>query len=192
MPAFPSSMFNFFPRHGGSLIPASALTSGSVTLTGATTVAFVQTNKVVLNGDFSSAASIPTASTPPQNSQGAQVLSLVHTPLKAGNLLRVRVQLDTKIGGGNQYGAALFVDSEVYARAHYFTYMVGGADTAFPLILEYDMVVTNTTPTTLAVRIGNNGGTNTVTVWGGGTIYGGIQQSFLCVDEYEIFPSARQ
>jgi hypothetical protein len=183
-------MFNFFPKHGGSYGPARTITSGSVAQTGETVMTFVQTNKVVLNGDISTAANIANASIP-TNSQGAQALSLLHTPLRGGNLLRIRVLLDSKTSGSQGYGCALFVNSETNARAHFFVYPPSGTDTALPLFLEYDMVAINTSPITFAVRYGCNA-TNTITLYGGGTTYGGVQQSFLCVDEYETFPSARQ
>lgn len=157
---------------------------------------FVQTNhsRMPLPGDLrqvrytrdgayaTSASTIPSDDTIPQNTEGNQYMSLAATPTSALNLLRVESAAYLSCTGAAEYMTmALFRDSTADAVAATQQSM-NGADPS-RLALQYQAVAGSTSPTTFAVRAGGSGSTTYFNGYSAGRKLGGVLDSHIRISE---------
>ena len=130
------------------------------------------------------AADIPVDDTPPQSSEGTQVLTHNHTPLASGNQLLVRVVLLLSTAGGSPSAVlALFKDSETSARA----VAVVDGPVLTTVTLEYVMTAGTTSAISFKVRAGNGGGTVYVNGDNSGTrLFNTLSKSTITVEELKV------
>lgn len=174
---------------GGTTLPLAAGTSGQIMQTDGTTATWV--NPALRSDAFiystattTTSAILPRDDTIPQNTEGAEVLSLSITPKLASSTLHYEAVIFAGItAASGSVSAAVFRDSTVDA--------VGASCTAFPLAAGAGpIVVTGSVPstaivsTTLKVRIGPSVA-GTAMMNGNGTtrIFGGVAQSTLRIWE---------
>ncbi len=122
----------------------------------------------------------------PQNTEGAEFISLAITPKNANNLLKIEVSIigaHSTTGGNATCTAALFQDSAANAIAAACGYM-GGNDTDIITFTHY-MTAGTTSATTFKVRAGANTGTITFNGYGGGRRWGGALALSITITEYQ-------
>lgn len=108
---------------------------------------------------FLTTAIIPHDNTIPQNSEGAEVFTVSHTPLSASNRLMIIIQMG--MGGGDSGTVktlALFKDADANALAAVQSAAAIGAGSV-PLV--HHMIAGTTSPITFRIRVGSNNGTVT-------------------------------
>lgn len=129
------------------------------------------------------AALIPFDDTPPQITEGTQVLSVAITPKSTTNRVRVRFQAEGSTStAGTLLIAALFVNSGANAvRATYVT--IDTALYARPLTFEFEHVPGALTAQTYSVRVGANSGTAALNGHTSGRLLGGAMAATLLVEE---------
>ncbi len=131
------------------------------------------------------AATIPADDTIPQNTEGAEFMSLSITPINTNNLLKIEVVAHFAIDAATQrVVTALFQDSTADALA-----VAIHTDQANGYLqhssFTHWMVAGTTSPTTFKVRAaGNTGNTITFNGWGGTGFYGGVLASGITITEY--------
>ena len=129
---------------------------------------------------------IPRDDTIPQNTEGAEFMTLAITPTSSTNILIIEVlaQLSPSVIG-TQLSAALFQDATAGALVTGSQYTPGaGQSKAVPI--GYRMVAGTTSATTFKVRCGqSSAGTITFNGSGGSRLMGGTYYSFIRITEIE-------
>jgi len=139
---------------------------------------------------FAAVALIPEDATIPQNTEGVQLMTHTHTPLKAGN--KLLVECDISVANDSYFGMllALFRDSVADAL------MVGTATNGGATgdggrgHISFIYTAPDTTPVTFKVRAAPTWTTSTIYFNRpvAGAYYGGVERSAIRVTEYD--PSA--
>lgn len=157
---------------------------------------FVQTNhsrmplpgelrqvRYVRDGAYATnAGTIPSDDTIPQNTEGAQYMSLAVTPTSAVNLLRVESAAYLSCSGAAEYmSMALFRDSGADAIAATQQSM-NSADPS-RLALQYQGVAGSVSSTTFAVRAGGTASTTYFNGYSGARKLGGVLESHIRISE---------
>lgn len=128
-------------------------------------------------------ANIPVDDTIPQNTEGAEFLTVTITPQATTNSLRILfsgfVGHDTL---GQNVAVALFQDSTAGALAAVFN-TAAGVNYGKTHVLQYEMAAGTTSATTFKIRMGTGAGTLTVNGVFGGRLFGGVAATFLVVEE---------
>jgi hypothetical protein len=128
---------------------------------------------------------IPADDTIPQNTEGVEILNVSITPKSTTNKLRVifSTAFVTNTAGGVSQIHALFRDSSANAIA-VCTCHTAGSGFVTPQVIIHEFVPGTTSPVTLSVRGGNNGG---VTFRYNGSVaarqFGGVFRTILAVEE---------
>jgi len=133
----------------------------------------------------STATAMPMDSTIPQNTEGAEALTLAITPKSATSKLFIQCEAQLSQDAVRSVVIGLFVDSTanaIAARAGY----IPGADFVLPLGLGYELTSGSTSSRTYKLRYGGNAGTtylnrNSVD----NPILGGVVRTFIRITEYE-------
>jgi hypothetical protein len=147
----------------------------------------IQRQRVTDSSAASTSVVIPFDDTVPQNTEGAQNMSLAITPTSAANLLDVE---HTGVYGANAAGelaqVALFRDATAGALHAIFgaqSQSVNGI--SGPVSLKYCVIAGSISATTFKTRYGPSGGSNTLTFNGAASAgkYGGVSVSALQISE---------
>lgn len=127
---------------------------------------------------------LPSDNTVPQNTEGAEFMSLAITPTNAANVLKIEVIVHGSPSVGQDVTAALFQDSTANALAAMAVFQ--GTNTGMVVIpLTYTMVAGTTSSTTFKVRAGMGGaGTFTFNGQAGAGKFGGVLVSSITITEY--------
>ena len=170
-------------------VSQNATFAGDVTVTGTVTgttgVAAVQT---VYSQDGETATTVNNMDMDdsiPQNTEGAEFMSVAITPISATNTLRIDVvAMVTESGTPQGRTVALFQDSTAGALA-----AMGGDNSTTSdgtaITFTHWMTAGTTSATTFKVRAGPNG-TGTLTFNGiSGRLYGGVMASSITITEYQ-------
>jgi hypothetical protein len=148
--------------------------------------ATVQVQRTVTGAVATTTTQIPYDDTIPQNTEGAEVMSLPITPTSATNLLKIEVVCNlANSSGATACTAALFQDSNLNAIA-----ASGGEGSAagqpFQVCFTFFMTAGTVSSTTFRVRVGPGGATTlTFNGSGGGRRYGGVMASSLTITEIQ-------
>lgn len=131
---------------------------------------------------------IPHDNTIPQNTEGAQVLSLAITPTNSSNNLYIDVTIMVASSVTNeviQY--ALFQDSTANAIAA-SAQRPAAANSLHTITFRYVMTAGTTSSTTFKVRFGPSVGTTTLTLNGesGAAVYGSVVNSSITISEIRV------
>jgi hypothetical protein len=137
-------------------------------------------------GDVASGSTaIPIDDTIPQNTEGDEYMTLVITPVKAGNKLRIDVVFN---GSSNTSSAvitvALFQDGAASALAAMTDSGAIGTNSQ-PTVLTHYMTAGTTSPITFKVRAGVNAGTLTFNGQSAARRMGGAMASSITVTEID-------
>lgn len=126
----------------------------------------------------------PQDDTIPQNTEGTEVMTLVHAAQDALNLLEITVLVNVAASGSTVITAALHQDSVANALAAtgHFTHTSGGT---VCLPINHMMLAGTVSAATFKVRVGGSGG-ETITFNGaaGARLYGGVLNSLILIKEY--------
>jgi hypothetical protein len=128
---------------------------------------------------------IPYDDSIPQNTEGAEALTVSITPKATTNRLLIEVELHIAGGGGDTvFCAALFQDSTANALTANATTCADGADPT-PLRLRYEMAAGTTSATTFKARYGPASGGTTTTLNGsnGSRRFSTLPKSSITVTE---------
>lgn len=168
-------------------VPVAPTASSGTDTTQIATTAFVQaTRKVVQVASYQTGASsstssiIPDDNTIPQNTEGAEFLSLAFTPTSATNILQIDVALVGSINNNRNLVVALFQDSTADALAATSSFL-GSSGEIMTVPLRHKMTAGTTSVTTFKVRAGAGAATATLTVNGK---FGGVSASSITITEY--------
>lgn len=170
-----------------SSIPSAAGVIPAANLSSAVGVS-VQTVRTQTGAVSTTTTTIPFDDTIPQNTEGAEFMTLAITPSSATNLLVITVVVHGAFSGsdGNIMIAALFQDSTANALAV-------GADGIFGLGIAgeisfvYSMTAGTTSSSTFKVRAGMNAaGTFTFNGSGGNRRFGGVYSSSITIQEIKV------
>lgn len=132
------------------------------------------------SGASSSTSNIlPDDNTVPQNTEGAEFLSLAITPTSATNILQIDVVLCGSINNNRNLVVALFQDSTAGALAAASTYQ-GSTGELVTVTFRHRMTAGTTSATTFKVRAGAGASTATLTVNGK---FGGVAASSITITE---------
>lgn len=128
---------------------------------------------------------IPLDDTIPQNTEGAEFMSLSITPTNSSNILAITVTVDGANSALSHVIAALFQDSTANAIAA----LAGPGSAAYvqPLTFTHYMTAGTTSSTTFKVRAGGSAaGTYTFNGASGGRYFGGVIASSIHIVEYKV------
>ncbi len=128
------------------------------------------------------ATTIPFDDTIPQNTEGAQFLSVTITPQNALSTLVINVQVSVTVTGTPFIIVALFQDTTANALAATWAF-VNLSTTGYSMTLNHYMTAGTVGATTFKVRIGGSSGTVTFNGQSGGRIFGGVAASSISVTE---------
>lgn len=118
----------------------------------------------------------------PQNTEGDQYMSLVHTPKNAANILKIEVQWNGASNVGNGITIGLFQDALVDAIAAIEAIVVAANIYRSQSLIFY-MVAGTTSAITFNVRAGGSSGTTTFNGNSSLRRYGGVGFSSISVME---------
>ena len=144
--------------------------------------------KVVQVASFQTGASsstsniIPDDNTIPQNTEGAEFLSLAFSPTSATNILQIDVNLVGSMNNNRNLVVALFQDSAAGALAAAASFQASSND-IMTVPLRHRMVAGTTSSTTFKVRAGAGAATATLTVNGK---FGGVSASSITITEIAV------
>lgn len=143
----------------------------------------VNTAYQVFGSVASTASLMPFDDTVPQNTEGAQFLTVTITPKSASSLLVINVSLFVTASTLGDLSVALFKDSVAGALSATSRSQAAGYSTS--LQLNHVMVAGTTSPIAFKVRAGSDlAGTLTVNGYGGtNRLFGGVMNSFISVTE---------
>lgn len=166
----------FYQRADGTplVISTAVLPNGTV----------VGRTPALLSSVATSATAIPDDDTVPQNTEGAQILTVTHTPLATTNRLLIECKFPVYCSSSSHSGIALFQDSTAGALAAAQAFQASNAGNI--MTLTHEMAAGTTSATTFKVRIGPDvasGATLTINGQGGGRKYGGVSSSSIIVTE---------
>lgn len=159
------------------------LTSSTNTFPNGHAVQFVYTN---YSATGSTTTTIPLDSTIPQNTEGAEFMSVSITPKATTNLLKIEATILLSSDTASRWLiAALFQDSTANALAANPTFMATANGGSF-VSIAYTMVAGTTSATTFKIRAGAHGaGTTHFNQTAGGATLGAIVKSSIQVTEYK-------
>lgn len=132
-------------------------------------------------------AAIPFDNTPPQITEGTQILSQSIIPSQTTNKLRIEVNIPATHGEGDVGSAAIFQDSTATAIAASF---IGGSSVALISMVSSSSILHimdagTTSATTFSVRVGPETGGD---LWVNGDsvsrTFGGVQYATMTITEY--------
>lgn len=135
-------------------------------------------------GNDSTAAAVPIDNTPPQITEGKEILNLVYTPLSAGSLLKIRFSCWTAISGVGSVVLSLYVGVGPDAVQSLYSLQAAGGE-ATQQTIEHVMASPGIAPVTIAVRYGPNAGTAYLNRGSAGALFGAALKSFLIVEEMQ-------
>ena len=168
-------------------VPVAPTASAGTDTTQVATTAFVQeARKIVQVASFQTGTSsststiMPDDNTIPQNTEGAEFLSLSFTPTSATNILQIDVVLVGSLGNNRNMVIALFQDSTANALAATASYQASTGE-LMTVPLRHKMTAGTTSATTFKVRAGAGAATATLTVNGK---FGGVAASSITITEY--------
>lgn len=128
---------------------------------------------------------IPGDDTIPQNSEGAEFMTLSVIPKSATNKLVIHVEAMAAANAVNNVIGALFQDSNADAIAASKNRTSAG-DAMVPIVIDHSMTAGTTSSTTFKVRLGpQSAGTLTFNGEAGVRQFGAITKSFISVTEYK-------
>jgi hypothetical protein len=168
---------------GTNTLTLPALT-GTV-LTTATSGVVLQVVNTMNGAVATTTTVIPEDNTIPQNTEGAEFMSLSITPTSASSKLFIQVVCNLSPGSSAQTViAALFQDSTANALAAVAQGLPDAADPT-PLAFNHYMTAGTTSSTTFKVRGGKPAGANPVTFNGitSGRLFGGVMASSITIWE---------
>jgi len=162
--------------------------SGVVSWVASSTVGnFVQEKSSNRTSVFSTSSVIPPDDTIPQNTEGAEVLTVSITPTSATNILVIEFNtfLNASALGGT--GAALFQDSTANALAATCLGTIASSGYLLNGSLRHVMTAGTTSATTFKIRAGmlNAGPTLYLSGYAGSRLFGGVASTVLTVKEYK-------
>lgn len=134
----------------------------------------------------STATAIPDDDTIPQNTEGAEWVTVAITPTHVSNRLKIEAFMSCVTGSSSSaLIAALFQDSTAGALAVCSESPVA-ADNVLQMSLSYEMAAGTTSATTFKLRAGPGSGTMYVNGNSGGRKFGGISAVRLTVTEIKV------
>lgn len=172
--------------------PTTAGTSGNVLTSDGTnwsssaaSAGFVkQQVRTAYNTTASTASVLPADNTIPQNTEGAELMTLAITPTNTNSVLRIEATVQLSNSIADQIAIALFQDS----TANALSASVATIDTQWStvLTLSYYMTAGTTSSTTFKIRFGPNTGTTTAYVNSAGAtqLFNGKNSTTLIITEY--------
>lgn len=170
---------HFLQTQGAGANPQWAAGGGGSTPTGGTLNRAVATSST----SASTSTQIPTDNTIPQNTEGAEYLTVTITPTSATSKLRITFSGWLSNSGLGSATVALFQDSTANALSSYYSTQ-GGADYGTGVNLIYEMTSGTTSATTFKIRFGpNNGNTAYMLRNASGDLYSTAKQAVLEVME---------
>jgi hypothetical protein len=131
----------------------------------------------------STAVTIPYDDTIPQNTEGAEILTVAITPTSTSNRLVIRALGLFGTSSSAAVTLALFQDSTADALAASTDYFAGAM---FPIPLVHEMEAGTTSETTFKLRFGPSAVTGYVNGLSGGRVYGGKAAVRLSVEEIAV------
>ncbi len=139
----------------------------------------------VVTAMSTTAVAIPTDTSIPQITEGAQFMSLAITPTSATNKLKIDVVFVGCCNNSRDAVVALFQDSTANALAAVIEYMDNNGE-GYTVAFSYVMTAGTTSETTFRVRAGMDD-TSTLTFNGaaGAALLGGVMASSITITEYE-------
>ena len=138
---------------------------------------------------FSTTATFPTDNTIPQNTEGAEWLTLAYTPANANNTLRLSGLVQCM--GGRPDGlviAAIFVDNTANALATFWRRTWSGTSSnewTESFSFSYETTAGSTSARTYKVRLGRTAGTLYVNSDAGIQFFGGTEVSHFKIEEFK-------
>lgn len=127
---------------------------------------------------------IPLDDTIPQNTEGAEFMSLAHTPSATTNILEIEVVAMVGSAAANSAIGALFKDSDANAlKATTAGLASGGPPT--PLAIKHWMAAGTVSAITFKFRAGMNAGTLSFNGASGARLLGGVAASSITIREYK-------
>jgi hypothetical protein len=138
----------------------------------------------------SSSSDIPDDNSIPQNTEGAEVITLAITPKSTTNKLVIEVKLLVSHTGNATVTAALFQDTTAAALAAAGEYIRGddSPQSGSSLCFTHVMAAGTTSATTFKVRVGGGIGSGIAYVNAnpsGTRLYGGVASSSIVITEYK-------
>ena len=137
---------------------------------------------------FTSSTVIPLDDTIPQNTEGAEFLTLSITPKSATSRVRVRFKCDASVSvAATSVLAAIFTDSNAAALAATRHSDDGEGGFGRVLCLEFEHVPGAAVEITYKVRVGPSAAaTVTINGSGGSRIFGGVSKATLILEELAV------
>ncbi len=126
------------------------------------------------------ATAIPYDNTIPQNTEGAEIITLSHTPKSATNKLYIRAIASLDSDASTQVTLALFKDSDAGAIAATAAYI---SVSSLNVALEKEFVAGTTSAITFKLRAGGASGTLSVNGSDGTRIFGGVACTSISITE---------
>lgn len=126
---------------------------------------------------------LPADNTIPQNTEGAEFMSLAFTPKVSTNKLKITIVFHCTHSANTNTTVALFQDSTANALA---CSSVSGSNLTFNICFVHYMTAGTVASTTFKVRAGGNtGATLTFNGSGGVRTFGGVQSSSITIEEIQ-------
>jgi hypothetical protein len=150
--------------------------------------ACVQIANYTTNAYITGTTTIPLDDTIPQNTEGNEVMTLAFTPKSATNKLKITVNLcaSNSYAGAYSMITALFQDSNANAIAANIFTVAATQHMANQTLIHY-MTAGTTSATTFKVRIGTNvAGTTQLNGTSGARIFGGVNNSSITIEEFQV------
>lgn len=148
---------------------------------GSVVVQTVQTSTTTFT---STGTNIPVDNTIPQNTEGAELLTLAITPQNAANIIEIEFSGYGSADGATYYTVAAFVDSTadaLIANNRYFTQ----SNITAQINLRHRLTAGSTSARTYKIRYGSSGGTAYVNGASlAGALFGGVSRAILSLTEY--------
>ena len=146
----------------------------------------IQTQSTETGAVATGTTQVPNDDTIPQNTEGDQYMSQAITPTSAANVLIVETQAMLAVSSNFRIVGALFQDSTANALAAAATSGSGFSSAGGPWMarIRKAVLAATTSATTLKFRAGPDGAaTVTFNGEGGARRYGGVNCSFIRIDE---------
>lgn len=154
------------------------------TFQGATSGIFVKQVRATSTTATNSSTVIPYDDTIPQNTEGAEVITVSITPANTNNILVIQWNGLVGSNSNQQCSAALFQDSTANAL-NATSSIVQSVSFTDGMILTHTMTAGTTSSTTFKIRIGpNSAGTITLNGTNSARLFGGVATSVITVTEY--------
>lgn len=166
-------------------VTTAKLADGAVTSAKVATGIPVQVVSVAYAAVGTTSTTIPADDTIPQNTEGAEFMTLTITPKSATNILAIEVVTMSSTSIVTNAVVALFQDSTANALAATTTTVPGNTYTTM-IPLGHTMTAGTTSATTFKVRCGPSAAaTYTFNGTAGGRLFGAITKSYIKITEYK-------